>query len=100
MGIRAYMRWVMVLLLWTLGLVTAQPAAATAFPLATCLVRAAPGMTAPALFKTPERFDCTTPQRRFGPGDFWVLSQPLPAAQLRGTSVRIGSIWMTHAGAA
>jgi diguanylate cyclase (GGDEF)-like protein len=96
MGIRAYMRWVMVLLLWTLGLVTAQPAAATAFPLATCLVRAAPGMTAPALFKAPERFDCTTSQRRFGPGDFWVLSQPLPAAQLRGTSARIGSIWMTR----
>lgn len=47
-------------------------------PLSVCMVRAAPGMTPQALFADPGRFDCVTPQKRFGQGDFWLLSQPMP----------------------
>ena len=64
-------------------------------PVATCVLPAKPGMTARRLLATPERFDCTTPQRQFGPGDFWVLSQPLPTIQTRARSplIRTGSVW-------
>ncbi|MBB4154853.1 diguanylate cyclase (GGDEF)-like protein [Sphingomonas jinjuensis] len=64
-------------------------------PVATCVLPAQPGMTARQLLATPGRFDCTTPQRAFGSGDFWVLSQPLPTIQTRARSplIRTGSVW-------
>lgn len=58
----------------------AVPAAAApvdVIPLQLCMLRASPGMTPGALLRTPQRFDCATPQQRFGPGDFWLISQPL-----------------------
>ncbi|MDO7842536.1 sensor domain-containing diguanylate cyclase [Sphingomonas immobilis] len=59
-----------------------------------CIVRAAPGVTARALFRTPAAFDCTTPQPRFGPGDYWVISQPLNAEGLdMRLAVRSSSTW-------
>lgn len=54
---------------------TAAPADTTA--LKTCVLRDAPGLSARQLLREPGRFDCTTPQMRFGPGDFWLISQPL-----------------------
>lgn len=59
--------------------------------LSVCVARAAPGMTPDALFADPGRFDCATPQRDFGAGDFWALSQPLPAG--RFAVVRMSSVW-------
>lgn len=45
-----------------------------------CLLKAEPGMTAAALWQTPQRFDCKGPQTRGGAGDYWVL--------LRGFSIK------------
>lgn len=63
--------------------------------IATCVLPAAPGMSARALFATPGRFDCRTPQRAFGSGDFWIMSQPLPSIQMRARSplIRTASVW-------
>ena len=55
----------------------AAAAASDSIPLRLCILRDAPGMTPRALLDTPGRFDCTTPQQRFGKGDFWLISQPL-----------------------
>ncbi|AHE56135.1 hypothetical protein NX02_22580 [Sphingomonas sanxanigenens DSM 19645 = NX02] len=49
-----------------------------------CLLKAEPGMTPAALWQTPDRFDCSGPQTRKGPGDFWVL--------LRGFSIRNSAV--------
>lgn len=97
MEIRAFLRWVATAILLILGVGMEQPSAAmTGTTLATCILPASPGMTAPALFATPARFDCTSAQTRYGAGDFWVLSQQLPSIGHRGASARIGSIWMNR----
>ena len=72
----------------------ASPAEAH-IPVAVCVTPAAPGDTAPALFRHPARFDCAKPQNRFGRGDFWVLSEPLGAMRLSRAelNVRIASLW-------
>jgi len=63
-------------------------------PIAVCVRRDAPGLTAAALFPQPGGFDCRTPQHRFGAGDYWVLSQPLPDMTGRhGLSVRFAGLW-------
>ncbi len=66
-------------LLLMLGGLAVPAAAAPIDPISLhlCMLRAAPGMTPGALLRTPGRFDCATPQNRFGPGDFWLISQPL-----------------------
>ena len=67
-------------LLLVLGGAPMPAAAAVAndsIPLRLCVLRDAPGMTPRALLENPARFDCTTPQERFGKGDFWLISQPL-----------------------
>ncbi|SDA31049.1 diguanylate cyclase [Sphingomonas sp. NFR15] len=63
-------------------------------PIRTCVLRDAPGLSAAKLFHAAGRFDCATPQARFGGGDFWLLSQPLdlPAAESR-LAVRSSSVW-------
>lgn len=60
-----------------------------------CILRAGPGMEPGALFAHPERFDCTTAQKAFGPGDYWVLSAPLPPRAGIDASLRIrfASLW-------
>src|SRR3569833_1539563 len=83
-------------LLLVLGGIAAPAAAAPpgSIPLHLCVLRAAPGMTARALLRAPERFDCRTPQQRFGPGDFWLLSQKLDVAGSdRRFVVRTLSVW-------
>src|SRR3569623_495958 len=76
---------------------SAAPAAAAppgAIPLHLCVLRAAPGMTVRALLRAPERFDCRTPQQRFGAGDFWLLSQKLDVdGSDRRFVVRALSVW-------
>ena len=66
-------------LLLALGGIATPAAAAPAesVPLRLCMLRDAPGMTPRALLGAPGRFDCTTPQQKFGRGDFWLISQPL-----------------------
>lgn len=50
-----------------------------------------------ALFDTPARFDCATPQTAFGAGDFRVLlkGERVAAIADQELSVRLGSVWMT-----
>ncbi|MEG3145807.1 diguanylate cyclase [Sphingomonas sp. RT2P30] len=81
-----------------LGLaVAAAPASATpaeSIALRTCILRDAPGLDARTLLRAPERFDCTTPQREFGPGNFWLISQPLDVSAVESRYVlRMASVW-------
>ncbi|WP_312488697.1 diguanylate cyclase [Sphingomonas sp.] len=46
--------------------------------LQTCIRPIEPGDTAHALLTDPQAFDCRGDQSRYGTGDFWVLSAPLP----------------------
>jgi diguanylate cyclase (GGDEF)-like protein len=63
-------------------------------PITACVLRDAPGMTAAKLFRTRQPFDCTTPQVRFGDGDFWLMSQPLDvAAGVNRLAVRSSTVW-------
>lgn len=77
----------------------AQPATAQAglagTRVAACVSRVRPSDTVRMMLATPGRFDCTTPQTRFGRGDFWVLSAPLPASKINAgpVRVRVGSLW-------
>lgn len=72
----------------------ATPATAQPIALDTCVVRAAPGMTAQALFRGPGRFDCTTPQRDYGSGDFWVRSGLLPERAAAADRIVMASTWL------
>ncbi|HEU4959414.1 MAG TPA: diguanylate cyclase [Sphingomonas sp.] len=63
-------------------------------PVAVCVTRAEPGMTAEALLHQRGGFDCTTPQTDFGSGDFWVRSEPLDRIDMRSPhEIRIASLW-------
>ena len=63
-----------------------------------CIARALPGMTPADLMTSPERFICDTSQRRFGSGDFWVLSQPVTASvgSTPDIRVRFASLWQNR----
>jgi diguanylate cyclase (GGDEF)-like protein len=79
-----------------LGGIAAPAAAAPAdsIPMRLCTLRDAPGMTARMLFRDPRRFDCTTPQQQFGPGDFWLISQKLGIdGSDRRYVIRTLSVW-------
>jgi diguanylate cyclase (GGDEF)-like protein len=72
----------------------AAEAGPVGLPIRACVLRDAPGLTAAKLFRTPERFDCETPQLRFGDGDFWLISQPLDvAAASNRLAVRSSALW-------
>lgn len=93
----ALLRWILSAFALAAGLALAVPAAATTgTPLSVCVRPALPAQTPAALFAQPRGFDCTTTQSRFGGGDFWILSQRLPAiaADDRDATVRIGSTWV------
>lgn len=68
-------------------------------PLETCIARAGPDMTVRRAFTDPGAFDCRTPQREFGSGDFWIrserLSDAVPAD--RPLHVRTASVWQDAA---
>jgi diguanylate cyclase (GGDEF)-like protein len=82
------------LLVLAVAAVPATAAPAQTVALKTCVLRDAPGLTARALLNDPGRFDCTTPQRDFGAGDFWLISQPLHVSAIEGRDVlRMASVW-------
>jgi hypothetical protein len=59
-----------------------------------CIRPAIAGLDPATLLRAPAGFDCTTPQRAFGPGDFWVISQKLHIdADGMRLNVRTASVW-------
>jgi diguanylate cyclase (GGDEF)-like protein len=63
-------------------------------PLGACVL-ADKGQRVDELIRHPERFDCTTPQHRFGSGDFWAVTTSIDR---RSTSaaplgIRFTSVW-------
>ncbi|MBY0300763.1 sensor domain-containing diguanylate cyclase [Sphingomonas ginsenosidimutans] len=76
----------------------ASPAAAwSGAPVATCLKRVAPGDTPAAIFAHPHGFDCSGRERRWGAGDFWVLSARLPTEGGQRSLVRSASVYQEAA---
>jgi diguanylate cyclase (GGDEF)-like protein len=65
--------------------------------LATCVMRGPDSLDPRAMFAHPERFDCHSPQSKFGSGDFWILSSPLGALPPGRLYARSGSLWQDHA---
>jgi len=95
-------RWILTVLLLFFAAVAAPAArAAVRQPLRTCILPATPGTDdramATTLFVQPQRFDCTARQTAYGPGDFWVLSQPLSATGDVPLDVRQASLWQSRA---
>lgn len=94
-----FVRFFVILAALAVGLFSPDPShgsgAVIGLPLDICILRARPDMTPRNLFAEPQRFDCTTPQRDFGDGDFWVMSQFLGnLASARGrNAVRIDNLW-------
>lgn len=86
-------RGLAVLLLLLLASLCTTPAAAAGTPLAVCILPAEAGQSPAALFAAPARFDCTRKQTDYDTGDFWVLSQPLPAGVGQDTLLRQASLW-------
>lgn len=58
-----------------------------------CVRRAEPGLDVRALLRRPRGFDCATPQRAWGPGDYLVVSEPLRVGRHWPVHVRSGSLW-------
>lgn len=83
-------------LLLAVSIMCARPASARSavvgIPLTTCVAAAKPGDDPAHMFGAAGRYDCADRQTSLGPGDYWVLSQPL--ARIDGRSrVRIASLW-------
>lgn len=70
-------------------------AGTTGRPLATCIRRAAPGDNPRAIARDLAGFDCVTPQKKFGSGDFWVISEPVGerSRSRRPLNARMLSLW-------
>jgi diguanylate cyclase (GGDEF)-like protein len=70
-------------------------AGTTGRPLATCIRRAAPGDEPRAIARDLAGFDCVTPQKNFGSGDFWVISEPVGerSRSRRPLNARMLSLW-------
>jgi len=86
--------WLLAILVAISGGAASAQVGPVGSPIETCVLRDSPGLNAAALFHTPGRFDCATPQARFGSGDFWLLSQPLNIAPGESRfGVRSSSVW-------
>lgn len=74
---------------------TGWSAGTTGRPIATCIRRAAPGDDPRAIARDLAGFDCTTPQKQFGSGDFWVISEPIGerSRSRRPLNARMLSLW-------
>ncbi|KAK0331709.1 hypothetical protein LTR94_027848, partial [Friedmanniomyces endolithicus] len=59
--------------------------------------RVAPGDTPAAIFAHPHGFDCSGRERRWGAGDFWVLSARLPTEGGQRSLVRSASVYQEAA---
>ncbi|EZP55828.1 GGDEF domain-containing protein [Sphingomonas sp. RIT328] len=89
-------RWILtVLLLVVAALLPGRAQAATRIDLDSCIRPAAAGDEAATLFDRPDRFACTAKQSRFGPGDFWLISQPLPPGTVP-LRLRQASLWQSR----
>lgn len=66
-------------------------------PLGVCVVRDT-GQAVNALLHHPERFDCTTPQYRFGAGNYWAISTIIDRRSTFVTPLvlRFASLWQGH----
>lgn len=62
-------------------------------PIPLCVKRVAPGDQALQLLAHPNGFDCATDQRRWGPGDYWVVSRSVTADPQAAARIRIASVW-------
>ncbi|RYE03633.1 MAG: diguanylate cyclase [Sphingomonadales bacterium] len=67
----------------------------TGQPLQVCVLPDTGGMNPATVIQHPERFDCTTEQHKFGPGNFWVISNDIHRRSLSGEplNARIASLW-------
>lgn len=98
----AVLRLAMIVAAW---LALVAPAAAVAqarlgivgAPVAVCLKPVAAQDDPIRLFHQPSRFDCMTEQRRFGPGDFWALSEPIRVGGKWPAHIRTVSLWQESA---
>ncbi len=70
-------------------------AGTTGRPLATCIRRAAPGDDPRAIARDLAGFDCVTPQKQFGSGDFWVISEAVgeQSDEQHALNARMLSLW-------
>ena len=65
-----------------------------------CILRAQPRDDPAKLIRQPQRFDCTTKQTDFGPGDYWVISNEI-GIQSRSDdplAARLASVWQQRLG--
>ncbi|MES2339740.1 MAG: diguanylate cyclase [Pseudomonadota bacterium] len=88
----------LLLLVGAIIAIWSPPAAAQAGlagqPLSSCVAPLRHGQTPVAMFAQPRMFDCTTRQTDFGPGNYWVMSAPLPdSTATRHVRVRVSSLW-------
>ena len=72
-------------------------AGVTGDPLQFCIARVAAGSTPRAILAGSARFDCTTDQRQFGPGDYWARSGPLRIGVDQPARIRVASLWQEDA---
>ncbi len=95
MARRASFLWFLVGLLLAGFGAPARAAPILGQPLSLCVARALPGDHAGAMFDAAARFDCHTPQRAWGPGDYWLLARALPArvGEERHWHLRFASLW-------
>jgi diguanylate cyclase (GGDEF)-like protein len=65
-----------------------------------CVLRDSGHDNPAALFRHPERFDCTTPQHRLGAGNYWAISTPLHAMSTvdQPLRARVASLWQKGLG--
>lgn len=63
-------------------------------PLGVCVLRDT-GQRVEELIRRPEGFDCTTPQHRFGSGNFWAMTTPIDRRATFATplTIRFASLW-------
>lgn len=98
MSIRTLTRLIAVAVLALL----AQPAGAqnalAGIPVTTCIAPVRPGDDAAAMLRRADRFNCTAPQARFAPGDYWVRVGRVPAgAGMVPRVIRSWSLWQDGA---
>ncbi|KQT34806.1 hypothetical protein ASG29_01195 [Sphingomonas sp. Leaf412] len=98
MGIARFLNGLLLLL----ALLAARPAAAQnadiGVPVAICVARATDGDNVAAMLTARGRYDCTTPQHRMGPGDYWVRATGLPTEAGRSPrTIRSASLWQERA---
>ena len=95
MRLSALSRPLSLLVAWSAMLFLVQPATAAernvGAALQTCVMRDQPGLTAKPLFRASAPFVCATDQRKFGPGSYWIRSEPLH--RFGPLNVRSASLW-------